>query len=94
MGSVRILQQKAPHRAGLECLTTRRGEFEGLVLAETEGFEPSMRLYTAYSLSRTATMIGFSLFFKDFLIFLSNFCPNGQLHQAFERRMARASTKR
>jgi len=24
----------------------------GLILAETEGFEPSMRLYTPYSLSR------------------------------------------
>ncbi len=26
----------------------------GFVLAETEGFEPSMRLYTPYSLSRGA----------------------------------------
>ncbi len=28
--------------------------FEVFVLAETEGFEPSMRLYTPYSLSRGA----------------------------------------
>ena len=32
----------------------REKNLTGLVLAETEGFEPSMRLYTPYSLSRGA----------------------------------------
>ena len=38
--------------------------FEVFVLAETEGFEPSMRLYTPYSLSRGAPSATRSRFLK------------------------------
>ena len=47
----RSAPKKAPN--GLEIIRTTWNQFE-IVLAETEGFEPSMRLYTPYSLSRGA----------------------------------------
>ena len=40
-------------------------ELEAHVLAETEGFEPSMRLYTPYSLSRGAPSATRSRFLKN-----------------------------
>ena len=42
MGSVRSPKQKAPRGGGSERLETRLSELAGLVLAEREGFEPSV----------------------------------------------------